>query len=244
MPGAGGHLDPTMQAALQADSPLHGFAVEIAYPTFTVRLLDGAGFLELNGDTFVGLDATYGALVLPEAFADGISDQAPSLLFGIQAPTNAAAAALCDPTAQGSVIKCWYWAADSVTGLVVGSPYLVWYGYLDAPTLVADKSSRLVKIDAESPFGPFLDSPDGNLLSNSDHQALWPGELGLQFVVDVQQVMPWGADSPRPVLIRDVLNSHGASSGVSTGGFPTRPQAPGNPVSAAVNLLAGAVLRA
>jgi hypothetical protein len=236
------HLDPAAQTALQAPSPLHGFAIQMQFPGVgDINLLDGAGFLQIGASTFLGEDPTYGSLVLPERFTDGIGAQAPNISFGVQVPTNTAAAALCNPAAQGATVICYYWVASRTTGFLIGQPYQLWMGAFDCATLIADKWSRVVKIDAESYFGPFLDSPDGNLLSNADHQAIWPGELGLQFVVDVQEIMPWGQDSPRPVMIKDVLTTPSPSSGSSVSpGTSVLPGAPGNPLSGLIgDILSG-----
>lgn len=230
MPGTGGHMDTTMQASLEADGPLHGFAVEILYPTFSLRLLDGSGFATINSNNFTGSDPTYGVtLVLPESFEDGINAEAPNVAFALQCPTNAAAAALCDPSAQGSQVTFWYWSMNRTTGLIIGTPYELWVGALDVPVLNLDRGQRLVRIEAESWFGLFLDAPDGNILSNADHQAIWPGELGLEYVTNVQQIMPWGADSPRPAVIRDVLTGQAVSSGVGAGQISPLPGSPSNP---------------
>ena len=206
------HLDSSLQTALQADGPLHGFAVEIDYPSFTLRLLDGSGVVALNGNTFTGLDATYGALILPEEMSDGTDAAAPNISFGIQVPSTSAIANLVDPSAQGSAVTLWYYGVNRATG-VAYTPYQVWTGALDVATLHVGNNSRIVQIDAESYFGPFNDSADGNLLSNACHQAIWSGEAGLEYVVDVQQLMPWGSDSPRPVVIKDVLNGNNPASG-------------------------------
>lgn len=209
------HLDSSLQAALQATGPLHFFALEVLYPTFNLRLLDGSGALTLNSNAFTGFDPVYGALILPETFSDGIATEAPNITFGLQVPSNTAAAALCDPAAQGSQVTVWYSAVNRATGAPY-TPYEIWFGALDVATLNVGQGLRQVTIDAESYFGAFNDSFDGQLLSNACHQAIWPGETGLEFVVDVQQLMPWGADSPRPTVIRDVLSGPPAARGSGT----------------------------
>lgn len=212
------HLDANLTLALQGDAPTHFWAIEVAFPGFTLRLLDGPGTITLNGNTFVGADPTYGTLILPDTFNDGVDAEAPNIQFGIQVPTNAAAATLCDPAAQGSLITLWYSALNKGTG-VAYTPYQQWFGALDVPVLVADKNSRSVRIDGESFFGPFNDSADGWLLTNAAHQLVWPGENGLQYVVDVQFEMPWGTDGPRPTLIKDILPGNTPSLGVGAGQF-------------------------
>ena len=200
------HLDATLQAGLAVDSPLVFFAVEVLYPTFALRLLDGAGMLTLNGNVFVGADPVYGSLVGPDTWQDGVAAEAPHLTFQIQPPTNVAAAQLCNPLAQGSQVSCWFGAINRVTGLPIGASYPMWIGDLDVPTLVADRGSRIVKIDAESAWDRFFDIDEGLLLTNASHQAFWPGELGLEYVTEIQAQIPWGQDIARPVVVTDVIN--------------------------------------
>lgn len=214
------HLDPSLQSALGADGPLHGFALELLLPgPVNIRLLDGAGALTLNGESFFSPDPTYGALILPEHYRDGIAAAAPNVSFGLDVPSLDAAATLTAPANQGSTINFWYWAANRATG-VAYTPYLVWTGAWDAATLMASRGQRQVRIDAESWFGPFNDAFDGSLLTNEAHQALWPGESGLAYVVDVQLILPWGMDTPRPALIRDMLPTPAPGAATSGGAFP------------------------
>lgn len=230
------HLDPTLQTALVADGPLIFFAVEIVYPTFTVRLCDGSGQVTIGGNVFVGADDIYGVLVGPDPFQDGVSAEAPHLTFQIQPPSNTAAAALCDGAAQGSPVSLWFGALDRATGLPIGATQLMWAGALDVPTLVADKNVRIVKIDAESSWDRFFDLDEGILLTNASHQAFWPGELGLEYVTEVQAQLPWGSDAPRPIVVTDVIggnpdytNSAGGAAGGgggSGGGGGYRPHLP------------------
>lgn len=210
------HLDASLQAALGAFSPLHFFAVEVLYPSFNLRLLDGPGQVTLNSNAFVGLDGIYGTLVLPESFSDGVAAEAPNISFGVMVPSNVAAAALCDPAAQGSPVNVYYSAVNRASG-VPYNPYLIWSGELDVATWTVGQNVRQVKIDAESPFGAFNDSFDGALLTNTAHQSIWPGENGLQFVTDVQQLMPWGSDSPRPNVVRDIQQGQAPGQGVPLG---------------------------
>ena len=163
------HQDPAAFAAAQADGPLHGFAVEMLLPSaVNVRLLDGAGALTMNSNSFVGLDATYGALVLPETFSDGLAAEAPNIRFGIDCPSNAAAATLAAAANQGSTVNLWYFVVNRATGVIYGSaPYLVLTGAFDVGILQVDKGLRRVDVEAESYFGPFNDSFDGQLLTRS-----------------------------------------------------------------------------
>jgi hypothetical protein len=212
------HLDPTLQSGLQADHPLVFWALEILYPRFSLRLLDGPGMATINGNPFSGLDPDYGALGSLESYQDGVEATAPHLVLQVQPPSNTAMAALCDPAAQGSPVSLWFGALNRATGAPIGTPYLAWVGDLDTATWMTDRGVRAAKLDCESAWDRFFDVDEGLLLTNSCHQSFWPGELGLEYVTQVQTQIPWGTDAPRPVVVHDVPN--GTPTYSSGGGSP------------------------
>ncbi len=211
-------LSTGLASALQADSPLIFFALEVLLPGGAMRLADGAGQLTIGGNTYLGLDPVYGALVGPDPWSDGVSAEAVHLTWMVQVPSNTAAAELCQPVNQGSTVNLWFGAVNRSTGLVVADPYLLWTGDLDTTTLAADRNARTVKFDAESTWDRFFDTDEGLLLDNATHQTIYPGELGLEFVTTVQDQLPWGADAPRPIMVTDVIG--GVPVGIGgVGGF-------------------------
>ena len=197
-------LTSALDTALQADSPLMFGAVEILLPSYSLRLLDGAGFATLFGNSFVGRDATYGTLGSVEAFSDGLDNTAPAVRITLNPPTNAAMATLAAPGTQGGQVSIWIGAIDRATGLVIPDPYLMFIGQLDVPTVQIGANKRSLQYDVVSAFERFFDQDEGVRLNGPWHASIWPGELGLQYVVDVQQSLPWGSDSPRPVLVTDM----------------------------------------
>ncbi len=197
-------LTTALDTALQADSPLVFGAVEILLPSASIRLLDGAGFLDIGGNRFTGRDATYGTIDSVEAFSDGFDNTAPTVRITLDVPTNTATATLADPSAQGSQVSIWVGAVDRVTGLVVPDPYLVFLGELDVPTILIGQNKRALQYDIVSVFERFFDQDEGARLNGPWQNSIWPGELGLQYVVNVQQQIPWGQDTARPVLVTDM----------------------------------------
>jgi hypothetical protein len=217
------HLDPTLQAALAADSPLVFYALELLLPSGPVRLLDGSGQITLFGNTFVGADPAWGAMMAMDAMQDGVATEAPHLVAHIQVPSLTAATFMANANTQGSQVTAWMGALNRVTGQPQGQPYTIFLGYVSTAALLVDKNSRVVKFDVESLWDRFFDVDEGILLTNSSHQDFWPGELGLEYVTQVQMQIPWGTDLPRPILVHDVPNgsptySNGAGSPY-VGGF-------------------------
>lgn len=198
-------LSTAFDSALQQPGVVLFVAVEILLPGYNLRLLDGAGVVTFDSKTFVGRDATYGALGAATDYGDGVDDEAPSLTLTVLPPTNAAMADLADPTAQGSQVSVWVGALDPATGMVIGDPDLAFIGETDVPTRKVSQGSAALELTIVSVFDRFFDQNEGERLNNGFHQSVWAGELGLEFVSAVQRQMPWGSDAPRPALVTDVI---------------------------------------
>lgn len=190
-------LTPQMTAAVGGMTVSLFTAVRLTYPTFRLCLLDGAGRLTFAGDTFLGVDPTYGALIGLENIKDGGQDQAPRARIVLNPPTNAALAALATPTAQGSKVEIWEGCFDVATGLVVPDPDLAFFGEVDQP--VYSPLSRNLSIDCTSSLELFFSVEEGVRLTDSHHQSVWPGERGLEYQTALRSTLPWGAEVARPV---------------------------------------------
>ncbi|MEI9964373.1 MAG: hypothetical protein WDM92_06375 [Caulobacteraceae bacterium] len=196
-------LDPTLDTALRGAAPLAFVAVQIDLPAATVRLLDGAGTITIDGQAFLGRDDTYGALGAIEAIEDGQGDDAPQVQVTLYVPSNTATADLGAPDAQGSPVRIWLGAADPATGAALGEPQLIFAGEVDTATIEIDQNSKDLTYQCVSGFERLFTADEGVRLNSVWHESIWPGELGLEYVANVQQTMPWGQDGQRPALIVD-----------------------------------------
>lgn len=199
-------LTPATAAAFAAPAVLMFCAVEIALPGYDLRLLDGPGSVSFGGRTFVGKDATYGVLGGVEAVQDGADSEAPEITITILPPTMTAAATLANPAAQMSAVTIWIGALDKMTGAVVSDPYVAFVGEVDVPSLTGDQATRELQYSVTSIFELLFEVDEGVRLNNAFHQSVWPGELGLEYVTEVQRQLPWGAEGARPAAVRDVAS--------------------------------------
>lgn len=197
-------LTPAMADALGARSVLMFCAVEIALPSYNLRLLSGPGQVTFGGRTFVGRDETYGVLGGVEEIADSDDGEAPEITITILPPTMTSAALLASPSAQFSDVTVWVGAMDLATGAVIPDPLVVFAGQVDVPTLTGDESSRALQYSVTSVFELLFEVDEGANLNNAFHQSVWPGELGFEYVSEVQRQLPWGAETPRPAAVKDV----------------------------------------
>lgn len=198
-------LDVSLAAALQGPAATVFCALEIVLPDHTLRVLDGTGVVAFGDRTFGGSDATFGILHAIESVAEQVGTEAPRVRFTFMPSTMDATVALSAPSAQGSEVSLWFGAVDPATGLVIGEPELLFIGELDAVEGAFDQNSRVLTLDVASAWDRLFDVNEGNRLNNAFHQSIWPGELGFQYVTQIQRDEPWGFDAPRPRVVADVL---------------------------------------
>jgi hypothetical protein len=198
-----------METALAADTPLVFGAVQVDLPSYTLRLLDGAGQLTFNGGTFLGRDPTFGVLAAVEVSEDGMGDEAPDGSLTLHPSSAAAAATLAAPAMQGSRVRMWLGAVDRATGAVIADPYLLTTLELDQPILSAGKGVRTLEYECVSPWDRLFDNDEGFRLSDANHKRVWSGEEGLEHMSGLVKKIYWGVAGPRGA----------ASGGSSSSGF-------------------------
>lgn len=187
-------LPPALAAALRGERPLLFGSVEINLPGYDLLLLDGAAevIVPLAGRKFVGRDPVYGVLDTIKGLSDSLGDQAPSVTLGLIPASDTALSQLIDPAVQGSTVTIAMGCIDISTGLVVSDSYVLFAGELDVPTVTWDSNDRRLEYKVTSIAERLFATEEGRRLSNAFHQKVWPGELGLAFVTDVETYVPWG----------------------------------------------------
>ena len=186
-----------MDAALRKERLVITLLIEADLPAGPMRLMFGVGAILWGAKVFSDTDDTYGALAGIDAIEDGDDDEAPPFTFDMLPPTNAAAAALCNPLNQGSPVYVWLAALDTSTMLLVPDPTLLGYFQWDIATLMPDAGSREVEIECVSAFDLLLEDDEGARLTDAFHQSIWPGELGCANVTGLTEPRYWGMATPR-----------------------------------------------
>mgnify|MGYP001171523349 CR=1 FL=1 len=210
-------MDPALAAALAAARPLYFAWAEIVLPSATLRLLDGSAEVAMRGGTFVGRDPVYGVLDSIKGLSDSIGDSAPGVTLGLIPANDTALAALLDPAVQGSPVSLGIGVLNMATGLPIGEPYVLFTGELDVPTVKWSDNDRRLDWSVVSIGERLFQIEEGRRLSDAFHQKVWPGELGLGFVTDVETWVPWGqALDTGGVETRTNLPGLGAITGART----------------------------
>lgn len=168
---------------------------EIVLPARTIRLCDG-GFIEWDGDTYSSEDSEFGTIEAVDAVSEALSDEAPSGKMTMLPPESVASEDLIQPNLQGSAMRFWLAEIAPATGLVVGTPELLFSGFLDTITLSVGHAKRTIEIEFISEAERLFWTKEGNVLSTRFHQLAWPGEKGFEHATGAPTVVPWGVPGP------------------------------------------------
>jgi hypothetical protein len=168
---------------------------EIVLPARTVRLCDG-GFVVWSANTYSSEDSEFGTIESIDAVSESVGDEAPMGKMTMLPPESVDAVDLFQPDAQGSSMRFWLAEIDPATGTVVGTPELLFSGFLDTISLRVGRGKRALEIEFISEAERLFHIKEGNVLSSRFHQLAWPGELGFDHATGVPSLVPWGVPGP------------------------------------------------
>ncbi|WP_375290919.1 hypothetical protein [Qipengyuania sp.] len=187
-----GQLNPALLAEMQKRRFTLFGAVEIVLPERTVRLLDGAGEVMIGGERYLGRDPEWGVLAYVKGLSDSDGDSSPAPVLGLVPSGELALSQMLNPALQGSPVSVMIGALDRQTGSPIGEMYVPFTGELDVATPSWDLNRREVEFALSGVGERLFQVEEGRRLSDSFHQTVWPGELGLAFVTDVESTVNWG----------------------------------------------------
>lgn len=173
-------------------------SVEIVLPGSTIRLINSAGSVTYSSKTFTGRDSIYGALSYVESVAESASPEAPRVRIGLLPPSNAAIVALAAPAVQGSIVTIQFGLVNEATGAVIGTPETLFAGEVDTAQLVSNTNTRTLELDCVSILERLFTDTEGIHLNGAWHKSVYPGELGMDFVIEALDDPYWGSDGPKP----------------------------------------------
>lgn len=169
--------------------------VALELPGGTVRLCDG-GTVKWGSDRFNSSDATLGSIGTLEAITEGAGDEVPALQMTLAPPADVDVDDIADPLWQGSRVRLWIAEVTGSTGLVTGTPELVFDGQIDTADLVLARGDRTVELDIVSRAERLFEANTGNTLSPRFHKKVWSGETGEDNAIGLNVTVAWGAQSP------------------------------------------------
>lgn len=173
--------------ALEDDIIYPALLVDIELESSTVYIWTGFGDYVYNSNTYVGVGNLGGISDLVETGnveANGIT----LTLAGI--PTALISAALVDAR-QGKTVSCHLALFDSTETLIDVADN-IFQGLLDVPTLIKGSPTSTISITAESRLIELTRSRERRY-TDEDQQELFSGDLGLEYVVGLQdKEIKWG----------------------------------------------------
>ena len=161
----------------------------------TLRLCDG-GLATWGADTFTSKVDTFGSIGSLDALTEGTADEVPALKMVFYPVSTAAAADLAQPGWQASPMRFWIAEVDQSTGLVTGTPELMFHGQLDTADLVTGTSTRELHFDVVSTAERLFEGNTGNTLSPRFHKSIYASETGEDAAIGIGVTVAWGIESP------------------------------------------------
>lgn len=168
--------------------------VRIELPARTVRLCDG-GFILWGAEVFKSADAVFGTVASLEALGEGVGDEVPALELAFLPPAASTPADLSQPGFQRSRVLFAIAEYDVDTGLMVGTPDVMFDGQIDRTQLTVGRQRELA-VTVVSTAERLFDLNIGNSLSSTFHKSVWPGELGHDNATGLGVQTAWGVERP------------------------------------------------
>lgn len=188
--------------------------IEMQFPTGTVRISDCAA-VKWGATLYDGQHADFGSVASVDEIEEGIADELPAWSATFHPSDDADAVTIANPAFQGARILCHLAEISAATGLVLGTPDLVFDGIIDVPTLRMGKGVRAVDFSVVGRTDKLFLLREGNTLSSAFHESVWPGENGFDNATGVELSVAWGVKSPPR---GSVASSPWAGSGGFAGG--------------------------
>lgn len=169
--------------------------IKIELPDHTALISDG-GTVEVDSESYVSDDAVLGPVAGFESLSEGVGDEAPAGVLSFLPPDGVASADLRDPTIQGSRVRVSIVEIDPDTGEPTDDPEQLADWIVDYPELAFEEDGRRLDLNCVSNAERLFQVNQGNFLSPTFHQRIWPGETGLRNASGVSRSVAWGTASP------------------------------------------------
>lgn len=203
--------------------------MKVELPAHTARISEG-GVLVVGGETFTSADSVLGTPSSFESLNEGVGDEAPALAITLNPPSGVASSILNDPAVANSRIRIWIAEIDEDDGTEIGDAEQITDLIIDNPLLKFENNARLLEFSCVSYAERLFLTNQGNSLSPSFHEQIWPGEKGLANASGVGRSVAWGASAaPRGSSTAGAGGGGGGFGGGGVGGgaglnFPVQEQ--------------------
>lgn len=192
MSGRGLSTDMVTEMGKQLLRP--AFFVEIVLLSSTLRVWTGLGDISWDGHTWTGAGAAGTISALPET----TEVQAQGMKLSLSGIPSAYVTYALSELVQGKSAKVWLGMLDS-TGAVIADPFNSFAGRVDAIAMEEGGQTSNLNVTVESRLIG-LKRTRQFLYTNSDQDALFSGDLGFEYVEQLQEAkLSWpGPATPIP----------------------------------------------
>jgi len=161
-------------------------AVRMAFQTGDLRLWTGYNDITIDGDTYTG-SGTLMSISPAEETAAVEAKGASIMLSGI--PTDVVSLALSQNYQNR---RCIIYFGCLSSGAVVADPYPIFTGSMDVMTIDEGSETVSIGLSVESRLID-LERARNRRYTSEDQKQIYPNDLGLDFVVDLQDMpIAWG----------------------------------------------------
>jgi hypothetical protein len=193
--------------------------LKMELPTGTITLSDG-GFLIWGSDLYLAKHTLFGSIGSVAAMSEGTGQMVPALELTFFPSAAATPADLSQPGFQKSRVRLWLAEYSADTGLVVGTPDLLFDGQVDQTEITEGTDNREVAMTVVANAERLFEGNLGNSLNATFHKAVWPGETGQDQATGLTLPIAWGVESPRAagtsygLGVQGLINSIGGVRGL------------------------------
>lgn len=175
-------MSDELYQALESDDVLCPILLaELDFESGPVRAWTGYGDLVWNGKTFKGT-GLFGEFSSPRE-SSGL--RANTQIYKLNNIPSDMLAIILGERYQGRSARLWLSLLDNSTGAMIGEPYMLANGRMDAPTIEDNGNTGSITITAESILID-LERPRERRFTHEDQQDLYPGDKFFEFVPDIQ----------------------------------------------------------
>lgn len=160
---------------------------EGVFASGTLRVWSGIGDLSWNSYTWSGV----GSLASISSITEAAETSAQGITVSLSGIPSSLVSLFLGDVRQGSVGKVYLGFMNS-SNQVIDSPFMLFEGRLDVPSMEESGDSAIISISYESRLID-LERPRESRYTNEDQQREFAGDLGFEFVPSLQDVViNWG----------------------------------------------------
>lgn len=182
-------LDTNQSAALAAGHVAGISFVQLDFAT-PVRLCSLPYTVNWNGQSWIGA----GSLGSISPVGENGDLQAQGIQLSLTGVDSSLVSTALGEAYQGKPCQVWFCPLDPTNGQMIGAPIRVFVGRIDTMAIeVGEKAT--ITLAGESRLVDFF-RPRISRYTDAEQQILYPGDLGLQYVNDLQEAtVNWGVQT-------------------------------------------------